>query len=79
MTTTSISALYILCCLLMTGVTAKVILMACKPVLWSDIKMIIDYVNRTKKQEVESASDAFKAGVCAALCVVVFGLLAVML
>ena len=41
--------------------------------------MIIDYVNRTKKQEVESAGDAFKAGICAALCVVVFGLLVVML
>lgn len=41
--------------------------------------MIIDYVNRTKKQEVESASDAIKTGVCAALCVVVFGLLVVML
>ena len=41
--------------------------------------MIIDYVNRTKKHEVESASDAIKAGVCAALCIVVFGLLAVML
>lgn len=41
--------------------------------------MIIDYVNRTKKQEVESASDAIKAGACAALCVVVFGLLMVML
>ena len=35
--------------------------------------MIIDYVNRTKKQEFESAGDAVKAGVCAALCVVVFG------
>ena len=43
------------------------------------MQMIIDYVNRTKKQEVESASDAFKAGACAALCVVVFGLLVVML
>ena len=41
--------------------------------------MIIDYVNRTKKQEVESAGDAVKAGFCAALCVVVFGLLAMML
>ena len=41
--------------------------------------MIIDYVNRTKKQEVESAGDAVKAGICAALRVVVFGLLAVML
>ena len=41
--------------------------------------MIIDYVNRTKKQNEESASDAFKAGVCASLCVVVFGLLVVML
>lgn len=41
--------------------------------------MIIDYVNRTKKQEVESAGDAVKAGICAALCVVVFGLLVVML
>ena len=41
--------------------------------------MIIDYVNRTKKPKVESAGDAVKAGVCAALCVVVFGLLAVML
>ena len=55
------------------------ILMACKPVLWSEIKMIIDYVNRTKKQNEESASDAVKAGACAALCVVVFGLLVVML
>ena len=43
------------------------------------MQMIIDYVNRTKKQEVESASDAIKAGVCAALCIVVFGLLAVTL
>ncbi len=34
--------------------------------------MIIDYVNRTKKQNEESASDAIKAGACAALCVVVF-------
>ena len=41
--------------------------------------MIIDYVNLTKKPEVESAGDAIKAGVCAALCVVVFGLLVVML
>ena len=41
--------------------------------------MIIDYVNRTKKQEVESAGDTIKAGVCAALCVVVLGLLVVML
>lgn len=41
--------------------------------------MIIDYVNRTKKPEAESASDAIKAGVCAALCVVVLGLLVVML
>ena len=41
--------------------------------------MIIDYVNRTKKHEVESAGDAVKAGVCAALCVVVFGLLVVMI
>ena len=50
-----------------------------QPVLWSEIKMIIDYVNRTKKQNEESASDAIKAGVCAALCIVVFGLLVVML
>lgn len=41
--------------------------------------MIIDYVNRTNKQEVESASDAIKAGACAAICVVVFGLLVVVL
>jgi hypothetical protein len=41
--------------------------------------MIVDYVNRTKKQEVESVSDAIKAGICAALCVVVFLLLVVML
>lgn len=41
--------------------------------------MIIDYVNRTKKHEVESAGDAVKAGICAALYVVVFGLLAVMI
>ena len=41
--------------------------------------MINDYVNRTKKQEVESASVAIKAGACAAVCVVVFGLLVVML
>ena len=41
--------------------------------------MIIDYVNRTKKQEVESAGDAVKAGICAALCVGVFGSLVVML
>ena len=27
--------------------------------------MIIDYVNRTMKQEVESAGDAVKAGICA--------------
>ena len=40
--------------------------------------MIIDYVNRTKKPEVESAGDAVKVGICAALCIVVFGLLAVM-
>ena len=40
MTTTGLSALYILYCLLMAGVTAKVILMACKPVSWSEIKMI---------------------------------------
>lgn len=38
MTTTDTSALYILRCLLMTGVAAKVILMACGPVLWSEIK-----------------------------------------
>ena len=79
MTTTDIYALYILCCLLMTEVVAKIILMACKPVLWSEIKMIIDYVNRTNKPKVESAGDAVKAGICAALCVVVFGLLAAML
>ena len=41
--------------------------------------MIIDYVNRTKKQEIESAGDAVKAGICAALCIVVFGLLVVVL
>ena len=41
--------------------------------------MIIDYVNRAKKQEVESAGDAVKAGICAALCFVVLGLLVVML
>ena len=41
--------------------------------------MIIDYVNRTKKQEVGSAGEAIKAVICAALCVVVFGLLVVML
>jgi hypothetical protein len=41
--------------------------------------MIVDYVNRTKKLEIESAGDAVKAGICAALCVVVFGLLVVML
>ena len=41
--------------------------------------MIIDYVNRTKKHEVETVGGAIKAGICAALCVVVFGLLAVML
>ena len=41
--------------------------------------MIIDYVNRTKKQEVESAGDAVKAGICALMCVVLVGLLAVML
>ena len=41
--------------------------------------MIIDYVNRTKKVEVESPGYAIKAGICAALCVVVFGLLVVML
>jgi len=38
MTATELSTLYILCCLLMMVVTVKVILMACKPVLWSDIK-----------------------------------------
>ena len=41
--------------------------------------MIIDYVNRTKKQEVETAVGAIKTGICAALCVVVLGLLVVML
>ena len=41
--------------------------------------MIIDYVNRTKKQEVELASDAIKAGACAAWGVGVFGVLVVML
>lgn len=41
--------------------------------------MIIDYVNRTKKQEAESAGDALKAGICASLCVVVFWVLVVML
>ena len=41
--------------------------------------MIIDYVNQTKKTEVESAGDAIKAGICAALCVVVFVVLVVML
>ena len=41
--------------------------------------MIIDYVNRTRKQEVETTGDAVKAGFCAALCVVVFVLLVVML
>ena len=79
MTATDISALYILCCLLMTGVTAKVILMACKPVLWSDIKMIIDYVNRAKKQKPEPVAESILTGICALMCVVVFGLLAVML
>ena len=47
--------------------------------LIGEMQMIIDYVNRTKKQDVESASDSIKAGICAALCVVVFGLLVVML
>ena len=79
MTTTDIYALYILCCLLMTEVVAKVILMACKPVLWSEIKMIIDYVNRTKKQEVESAGESVLTGICALMCVVLVGLLVVML
>ena len=32
--------------------------------------MIIDYVNRTKKHEVESAGDAIKAGFCAAFVIV---------
>ena len=41
--------------------------------------MIIDYVNRTKKHEVESAGDAVNAGICAALCIVVFWVLMVML
>ena len=41
--------------------------------------MIVDCVNRTKKQEVESVSDAVKAGFCAALCVVVFVVLVVLL
>ena len=41
--------------------------------------MIIDYVNRTKKQEVESAGDAVKAGICALMCVALVGLLVVML
>ena len=45
----------------------------------SRMQMIIDYVNRIKKQEVETAGDAVKAGICAALCVVVLGLLVVML
>ena len=30
--------------------------------------MIIDYVNRTKKPEVDSAGDSVNAGICAALC-----------
>ena len=30
--------------------------------------MIIDYVNRTKKPEVDSADDSVNAGICAALC-----------
>ena len=37
--------------------------------------MIIDYVNRTKKPEIELDGYAIKAGICAALCVVVLGLL----
>ena len=41
--------------------------------------MIVDYVNRTNKQEVETAGDAIKAGICVVLCVVVFGLLVVMI
>lgn len=41
--------------------------------------MIIDYVNRTKKQKPEPVSESILTGICAALCVVVFGLLAVML
>ena len=41
--------------------------------------MIIDYVNRTKKHEVESAGESVLTVICAALCAVVFGLLVVML
>ena len=41
--------------------------------------MIIDYVNRTKKQKDEPVIESVITGICAALCVVVFSLLAVML
>lgn len=41
--------------------------------------MIIDYVNRTKKQKPEPVSESILTGICAALCVVVLGLLVVML
>ena len=41
--------------------------------------MIIDCVNRTKKQKPEPVGESVLTGICAALCVVVFGLLVVML
>lgn len=41
--------------------------------------MIIDYVNRAKKQKPEPVAESILTGICALMCVVVFGLLAVML
>ena len=41
--------------------------------------MIIDYVNRTKKQKPEPVIESVLTGFFALMCVVVFGLLVVML
>ena len=44
-----------------------------------EIQMIIDYVNRTKKQKPEPVVESVLTGICALMCVVLVGLLAVML
>ena len=41
--------------------------------------MIIDYVNRTKKQKPEQVGESVLTGICALMCVVLVGLLVVML
>ena len=44
-----------------------------------EMQMIIDYVNRTKKQKPEPVGESVLTGICAIMCVVLVGLLVVML